>query len=325
MTAKNALLAACAVAITCAAAPAAAQDYPNKPIHLIVPYAAGGGADVVARIIAKRLSEQLKQPIVVENRAGASGNIGALAVAKAAPDGYTLLAANNTIVANPLIGKVPFDVLKDFKPVGIMGSSPSVIAVHPSVPATNLQQLVDLLSANPDKYSYASCGNGTTMHFSGEMIKHVLKVSMVHVGYKGCGPAVVDLMAGHVPIAINTYLNLKGPAEQGRVRLLAIASVKRSSLAPQLPTTGEAVPALRGVIADNWLGILAPAGVPNNIIERLNAEINLAVDSPETRAGLEQAALDIRSSTASAFGDVMREEMERWSKLMKDTGMVIEQ
>jgi tripartite-type tricarboxylate transporter receptor subunit TctC len=302
-----------------------AQAYPNKPIHLISPFPAGGGNDAVARIVAIKMGELLKQPIIVENRAGASGNIGAAYVAKSAPDGYTLLFTNNTLVANPAIGKVPFDVLKDFTPVGMAGSTAIGVAVHPSVPATSLPQLIELVRKNPDKYSYASCGSGTTMHLVAEMLKQRANLTMAHIGYKGCGPAIVDGMAGHVPILFNTFPNLRGPAQQGKLRILAIASPKRSALAPDLPTFGEAVPALKGVIGDSWAGIVAPAGVPANIIATLNSELNAAVTSPDTRARLDATATEVQPMTPAELGDIMKSELERWTALVRETGLVVEQ
>lgn len=313
--------------VLCATAPlqAFAQAYPSKPIRLVVPFPPGGGADVVARIVAGRLSERLGQTIIVDNRAGASGNIGAGQVAKSAPDGYTLLFTNNTIVANPAIGKVPFDVVKDFAPVAMANWTAVGVAVHPDVPAKSVKELLALLRDNPTKYSYASCGNGTTMHLAGEMFKQQAKVSMTHVSYKGCAPAVVDTIAGHVPIVFSTLPNLRGPLEQGKLRVLAITSPQRTALAPQLPALGEVAPELRGVIADTWSGIFAPAGTPASIIAKLNAEINAAISSPEARAQLAATGSEVPIKSPSELGELVRTELERWTTMIKETGLVVEQ
>jgi tripartite-type tricarboxylate transporter receptor subunit TctC len=302
-----------------------AQAYPNKPIRLVSAFPAGGGNDVLARIVAAKLAENLGQPVIVENRVGASGNIGASYVAKSPPDGYTLLFANNTIVSNPAIGKVPFDVLMDFVPVGMVGSTATAIAVHPSVPATNMQQLLELLAKNPGKFSYSSCGAGTTMHLVAELMKQQAKLDVAHVAYRGCAPALADGLAGHVPILFNTYSNVRAAAAEGKLRVLAFTSPRRSSLAPTVPTLGEVSPQLRDVLGETWSGVLAPAGVPPSIVQKLNTELNAVLSMPDVRSRLEATSTEVQPMTPAQVGELMRGELERWTRLVRETGMVIQQ
>lgn len=298
-----------------------AQSYPTKPIRLISPFPAGGGNDVLARIVASRMSETIGQPVVVENMAGASGNIAGSYVARSQKDGYTLLFPNNTIVANPAIATVPFDVLRDFMPVGVVGSTAVVLAVHPDMPVKTVGQLIELLSKNPQKYSYSSCGTGTTMHLAAELLKQQAKVKMTHIAYKGCAPAIIDGLGGHVPILFNTNTNVKPQADQGKLRIIAIASPTRSSLTPEIPTISETAP---GVVGDIWSGVLAPAGTPASVVAKLNAELNAALVSPGVKARLEANHNEVKPTTPVEMGALMRDELQRWTKLVKDTGLVVQ-
>jgi tripartite-type tricarboxylate transporter receptor subunit TctC len=304
---------------------ALAEAYPSKPIRMVSPFPAGGGNDVLARIVAARMSETMGQTVIVENVTGASGNIAASQVLRSAPDGYTLLFPNNTIVTNPAIGTVPFDVLKDFAPVGVVGTTAVVVAVHPDLPVKTMGQLVELLARNPNKYSFSSCGSGTTMHLAGELLKQAAKVSMVHVPYKGCAPAITDGVGGHVPILFNTYTSVRPHADQGKLRILAVASRTRSAFAPDVPTVGEGNPALRGVVADIWSGVLAPAATPAAVLAKLNTELNAALQSPDTKKKLEATYTEVRPTTPAEMSELMREELARWTQLVKDVGLVVQQ
>lgn len=310
------LLTATLAALTVAAPLAAAADtYPSRPVSVIVPFPAGGGADLIARSVTARMAQLLGQPMAIENQSGASGDIGITRVQRAAPDGYTLLMTNNTLVTRPAISKVPFDPLKDFTPIGIVGYGPVAIAVHPSVPANNVNELLALLARDPNKYSYSSCGIGTVMHLAGEMFKVEAKVQMTHIAYRGCGPAIVDGAGGQVPILFNTYSAMKPMADQGKLRILALASRNRLAQAPDLPTLGEANSALKEVIADNWNGMLAPAKLPAPIAAQLQKELMAAVATPSVRAQLQQAGVEIRTADPAEMTNLMRQELARWNKL----------
>lgn len=302
-----------------------AQSFPAQPMRLIVPFPPGGGADVAARIVANKLSSDFGQPVVVENRTGASGNLAAQAVARAAPDGYTLLFTNNTVVANPAIGKVPFDVLRDFTPIGLVGATPIAIAVHPGLPARTMRELVDLIAAQPGTYAYSSCGAGTLMHLAGELLRHHGKLSLTHVPYRGCAPAVIDGISGNVPILISAYPNLKAPAERGQLRVLAVVSQRRSALAPAVPTVRESVPALDKVVVESWAGVLAPAGLPAPVVSRLNAALNAALVFPDVRGRLEGMGTEVQTTSSAEMREQMAAESERWKRLVQETGLVVEQ
>ncbi len=296
------------------------QAFPNHPVKLISPFPPGGGSDVVARILAPKLLEATGQQFVVENRTGAAGNVGADYVAKSPPDGYTLLVANNTVVTNPAVAKSPFDVVKDFTPVALIGSTAVALAVHPAFPAKNVDELVKLARENPGKYSYSSCGNGTAMHLAGELFKQLAKVDIVHIAYRGCGPAIVDGVGGQVPILFNTITNTAPQAKGGKLRILALASPTRSPVDKALPVIAESA-GFEGFDADIWFGILAPAGTPPDVVQKLNAEIGRALGSQEVQDRLAAQLFAIQTATPAAFGDLIKRDLARWSKLVKEAGI----
>lgn len=296
------------------------QAFPNHPVKLISPFPPGGGSDVVARILAPKLLEATGQQFVVENRTGAAGNVGADYVAKSPPDGYTLLVANNTVVTNPAVAKAPFDVVKDFTPVALIGSTAVALAVHPAFPAKNVDELVKLARENPGKYSYSSCGNGTAMHLAGELFKQLAKVDIVHIAYRGCGPAIVDGVGGQVPILFNTITNTAPQAKGGKLRILALASPTRSPVDKALPVIAESA-GFEGFDADIWFGILAPAGTPPDVVQKLNAEIGRALGSQEVQDRLAAQLFAIQTATPAAFGDLIKRDLARWSKLVKEAGI----
>ena len=301
-----------------------AQSYPNKPIRLVCPFPPGGAVDIASRTVAQALTQQLGQPVTVENRPGAGGNIGAEVVAKSPADGYTLLMATSNILAiNPLLyAKLPFDSLADFAPVAIVVSVSNVLVLHPSVPATSVQELIALAKAQPGNLTYGSSGNGTSMHLSGEMFKMMTGVEMVHVPYKGAAPSMVDLLAGRVNMIFDSIPSALPQIKAGKLRALAVTGAKRTHSLPDLPTIAEA--ALPGYETAIWFGVVAPAGTPPEIVRRLNSELAKAAATAEFRERLSSHGFDVTSSTPEQMADSLRSEMARWGKVVKATGMRVD-
>jgi tripartite-type tricarboxylate transporter receptor subunit TctC len=299
-----------------AAAPALAQTYPSKTVRLVSQFPPGGGTDIVARLFAPKLSELLGRPVIVENKVGAAGNIGADYVAKSRPDGYTILVGNNTIVTNPAVQKTPFDVTKDFAPIAVVGATPIALAVHPSIPAQSVNDLVAMAKREPGKLSYSSCGNGTAMHLAGELFKQAAGIDMAHVAYKGCGPAITDGIGGQVPILFNTITNTSGQAKGGKLRILAIGSATRSPVDERIPTIAEA--GFAGFDADIWFGFLAPARTPRDIVTKLNGALNKIVDMPDFQDKMKRQLFSYRKSTPEEFARIIQSDLAKWSKLVKE-------
>ncbi len=319
----HALRLALTVALAIAAPAALAQGaYPSKPVRLITQFPPGGGTDIVARLISPKLAEAFGQQFVVENRVGAAGNIGADFVAKSAPDGYTILVGNNTIVTNPAVQKTPFDVVKDFDPIAIVGATAVALAVHPSLPAKSVQELIALAKKERGKLTYSSCGTGTAMHLAAELLKQLAKIDMVHVPYKGCGPAIADGIAGQVPILFNTITNTYPQAQGGRLRILALASSTRSPVDASLPTIAEA--GFAGFDADIWFGFLAPAGTPKEIVNRLNAELSRIIQLPDIQERMKVQLFSTRTSTPEQFAKIIQSDLAQWSKLVKDANLQLD-
>ncbi len=302
---------------------ALAQAFPNRPVRVIVPYPPGGGTDVLARVASLKLGERLGQTVVVENRTGASGNIGTDLVIKSAPDGYTLLFNNETLAVGPNVSKnVPYDVMRDLAPVGLVASSDLVIGVHPSVAAKSISELVAAARAQPGKFSYSSCGNGTIMHLAGELLKQSAGIDMTHVAYRGCGPAIQDSASGQVPVFVNTLPNVAPLEKQGRVRMLAITSAKRSSHAPDLPTVAES--GIAGYEATSWYGFFAPAATPRDVVGRLSTALAEAVNSTEVRERVRGMLYEPRTTTPDELGAMLRAELARWSRVAKSARIEID-
>jgi tripartite-type tricarboxylate transporter receptor subunit TctC len=302
------------------AAPSAAQDYPNRPITLVVPFPPGGSTTIVARIVADKMSEALGQSIVVDNRGGAGGTIGSRAVSKSAPDGYTiLLGYSGTLAIGPtLYGNVGYDPRKDFDPIGRIGTAPNTLVVHPSVPVHSVAELIAYAKANPGKVNYGSAGIGTVSHVCGEYFANVAGIKLTHIPYKGTGPAIVDLLGGHIPMAFAPVPATHENAQSGKLRMLAVTSAVRSSLLPDVPTIAEA--ALPGFEAVLRYGLVAPPGTPRAIIERLNAALNVALASKDVRARLAiDGAEPLPGTPADYAADIDREETQ-WSKVVKASG-----
>ncbi len=315
------ILAACAVALL--SQPAAAQTYPNKPIRVIVSAPAGGVLDVTARLIAPGLSGLLGQQLVIDNRGGAGGLIGAELAAKAIPDGYTLLISTpGALTILPHMRSVPFDTLRDFAPVGLISSGPFLLLSHPTLPVKTLQDLLALARAQPGKLNYASSGNGVPNHLAMELLKSMTGVSITHVPYKGAPQAVTDLLAGHMNLMFNSIATMLPHVRSGRLRVLGVASSKRSPQFPDTPTIAEA--GVPGFEADNWFGILAPANTPRRIISRLNDVLVKVVRAPETRAQFEALGADPVGSSPEEFAAFIRKETEKYAKVVKLSGAKVD-
>ena len=300
------------------------QAYPSKPIRMIVGFPPGGGTDVVARVIGAKLQEWYGQPVVVENRPGATGTIGADVVAKSPADGYILLMGhvNSTGIAPNLFAKLPYDPIKDFAAVSYVGYVPNVLAVHPSVNAKSVSELVTLAKSMPGAMNYASSGNGSTQHLAGEMFKQLTGTSIVHVPYKGSGDAIKDLLAGTVNMNFDTMPPVMPHIQSGRLRGLAISTPKRLPQLPDVPTFEEA--GIRGFDVTNWYGVQAPAGTPREIVLKLNADINKAMQVPEVRSRLEAVGTQLNEQSAAQFDAFMKAEVAKYAKLIKDANIKIE-
>ena len=309
----------CMLAAACAclaAAPAHAQPYPAKPVRIVVPFAPGGGTDVIARYLATGLSESVKRQFIVDNRAGANGIVGTEIVARSPADGYTLLFVSSPHSINPSVyAKLPYDTLRDFAPISLVALSPYVLVVHPSLPARSVKEFVALAKKRPDQILYGSGGSGSSAHLSAELFNQLAGVKLREVPFKGAGPALIGTVSGEVAVVFGNALTVKPHIESGRLRALGIASAKRSASAPQLPTLAEAgVPGYR---SEAVLGFLAPAKTPRAIIDTLNAEAHKAMRQPDTVEAMRRMAVDIELSTPEEFGRLIESEMQRWSKVIR--------
>jgi tripartite-type tricarboxylate transporter receptor subunit TctC len=313
-----------AIALAAASAGAFAQAYPTKPVTIIVPWPPGGPSDIAARPMAKLLSEDMKQTFIIDNRGGAGGNIGSAMVAKAAPDGYTLLITSSApIVINPSLYKqMPFDPPKDLAPITNLLRVPLILAVHPSVPAKNLQELIAYVNSQKGKVQYASAGNGTPQHLTGELFKATAKLDMIHVPYKGSAPAITDLIGGHVPIMFDSAIAILPHIKSGKVRAIAITSAKRSSILPDVPTFEQS--GMKGFESYAWYGFFAPAKTPKEIIAKLNAEALKAMKHPEWQKVLAETGSENVGDTPEQFAAFTKAEAAKWAKVVKDSGATID-
>ena len=305
------------------AAASVAQTWPARPVRMIIPFAPGGPTDVMARILAQKLSESLGQAFVVENRSGAGGNIGTVAAAKSAPDGYTILVASSGYFVNPtLYAKAGYDAYKDFAPVTMAAAAPNVLVVHPSVPAKNVQELVALVNANPGKHNYAQPGTGTTPHLSGELFKLTFKLDIVNVPFGGAGPAVASAVGNQTPIAFVALPPAAPHIKSGALRALAVTSAKRVSMFPDVPTMAEA--GAPGQEAETMQGVLVPAGTPREIIDRLNGEIVRIVALPDVKQRLAALGFEPVANTPEEFAAYIRSEGDKWAKVIREANIKIE-
>jgi tripartite-type tricarboxylate transporter receptor subunit TctC len=302
------------------ASAAAQQAYPTKAIRFIVTFPPGGSSDLIARAMAPVLSDRLRQPVIIENRPGAGGNIGMEMLAKSAPDGYTMgLGAAGALSANvSLYPKLPYNPLKDFAPVSNVAFVPFFIIANPSVPANTLEELIALARSKPGELLLGYGGNGTAMHLSGELFKLMAKVQMVNVPYKGSGPAAQDTLGGQLPLAVVDVASALAQVKAGRLRALAVTSAKRISAAPQVPTVAEA--GLPGYDATGWFGVVMPAGTPPAIVGRMNSELVAALKRPDIRDRVIAAGAEPSPSTPAEFGELIRTEIDKWAEVVKLSG-----
>ena len=300
--------------------PAAAQDYPARQVRLIVPFGAGGPADVYARVIAQHLSEEMKQTFIVENRPGAGSIIGTDAVAKSAPDGYTLLVMSNTHTTNEsLVPNKPFQLMRDFVPVATMNYSDLIMVVHPSVPAKDLKEFIALAKGKPGELNYASSGPGTPYHMAGELYKAMSGSNIVHVPHKASGEARSAVMGGHVQMMFDAITTMASNVAAGQVRALGTTGAKRSALTPDVPTVAEA--GVPGYEATIWLGVMAPAGTPKDIVGKLNAGINKVIARPDVKdAWAKQGAVPM-AMTPAEFDKYLQTDIEKWANVVKSAGI----
>jgi tripartite-type tricarboxylate transporter receptor subunit TctC len=309
-----------AAALACWTTTAPAQTYPTKPVRYVVPFAAGTGNDIVGRLITDRLTRLWGQQVIVDNRAGASGSIGAAFVAKSAPDGYTLLHCNiaPNAISLAMIAKIPYQH-KDFAPITRIGMPPNVIMVHPSVPWKTIKELVAFAKANPGKLSYAASTVGTSPHLTMEWLKLRLKFDIVHVAYKNASQGTGDVMAGQLPVNITNMPFVIAPIKAGRLRALAVASAERQALLPDVPTMQEAgVPDFE---VNSWYGVCAPAGTPVAILDKVNADLHAVMRIPEVEQRLGELGMPPAPTTRDEFDQFMRKEIEHWAQVIKDAGI----
>jgi tripartite-type tricarboxylate transporter receptor subunit TctC len=319
---KKPILAAalCGLAMLCAEA-AFAQAWPTKPIRLMVPFPPGGSTDIVARIVAQKLGERLGQPLVIENRGGGGGTIGMAATARTAPDGYNLAVASTSthVVAPGVYPKLEYDPVKDFAPIGLMAVSPYLLVVNPGVPAKSLKELVDLAKSKPGKLNYASAGVGSTTHLAMEMLKNVSGTYMLHIPYNGNGPAGTAVVAGQVEILFGSLPALLPHAKSGRVRALVVGTPKRSPSLPDVPTVAES--GYPGFDASLWLALVAPAGTPQSIVERMNKEIAAVIAAADTREALDKAGAEPLTGSPADLAAMIRDGIPKYAKVIKAAGV----
>jgi len=308
-----------AAALLVGASSAAGQAYPSKPVRIIVPFPAGGVADVYGRLIAADLTATWGQPVIVENRTGAGGNIGADLVAKSPPDGYALVLGNiGTHAVNvTLFTKLPYDPVRDFAPVAHVLEAEGLLVVHPSVPVNSVPELIALARSKPNSLTFASAGMGTASHLAGELFKTMAKVELVHVPYKGNVPAITDLLAGQTSMLFGTMPTVLPHAKSGKLRALATIGASRAGASPDLPTVGESIPGFR---VDNWIALFAPAGTPPEIVQRWNAEVTRIMQSKEIQARLLNEGASFKPMTPDQFGAFVKEEIAKWAPVVRASG-----
>jgi tripartite-type tricarboxylate transporter receptor subunit TctC len=300
-----------------AAAPASAAGYPDKPVKIIVPFAPAGPTDVMARLIAQKLSENLKQQFFVENHPGAGGNIRMMAVARSTPDGYTILVASSSFVVNPsLYAKNPYDAFRDFAPVTLAAASPNILVVNPDIPVRTVKELIDLLQANPDKYTIANPGIGTTPQLASELFKLTYKLGTASVPFGGAGPAIQSAVGGHTPIAFSALPPAAPQVVGGKLRALAVTASKRSTTLPDVPTMSEA--GVKGQESETMQGVFVPAATPKEIVALLNREIVKVMALPDVKEKCAQLGFDVVANSPQEFAAYIKTDVEKWGKVIKD-------
>jgi tripartite-type tricarboxylate transporter receptor subunit TctC len=322
-TLRRAHLAVASALVLSFGSAAAADDYPTKPVTIIVPQAPGGTNDIVARHVAQKLSESLGKQFIVDNRAGAGGNIGTQAAARAPNDGYTLLMTiSSTQAINPaLYKKLPFDPVKDFVPIAPVAKVPNVLVANPSFPANNVKELIALAKAKPGQIQYASAGNGTLNHLLGEMLNSMAGIELQHIPYKGVSPALTDVLGGQVPLAFGSMPSVVSNLKSGKLKALGVSSPKRSPVAPEIPAIAETVPGYAGEL---WVGLFAPAGTPKEITAKLNAEVVKALATKDLQEKMAAQGAEIISGTPEQLAAMLKDDLARWAKIVKESGATVD-
>ncbi len=319
-----ALLLLALAAGTLAPALATAQAWPAKPVRMVVPFPPAGGTDVIARVIGPRLGEALGQQVLIDNRAGANGNVGTELVARAAPDGYTvLLNGGGTLAVNPsLYSRLPYDSVRDFAPVSMVALQPSVLVVHPSVPARSVSELIALARSRPGQLNYASSGSGSLAHLCAEVFKRMAKIDMLHVPYKGAGPSLADLLAGQVHLIFASSPSVMPHVRNARLRALGVTTAKRVRATPEVPTIAEA--GLPGFELTGWYGLLAPAGTPSPVVNRLNVDLVKTLNVADVQEKLVDQGLEVATSTPREFADFLKAEIAKYARVVRDAGVKVD-
>jgi tripartite-type tricarboxylate transporter receptor subunit TctC len=323
LTRRHALVALAAFMATLALPAAAQAEFPKqKPITLVVPFAPGGGNDILARAIAPRMGQLLGQTIVIDNRPGAGGNLGTELVSRAAPDGYTLVIASSQVTMNPFLDmKVPFRIERDFEPVGLLGSVPIVLVANIQEPYKTLPEFIAHAKAHPGKLNYSSPGNGTPQHLAGEVFAKLNKTEMLHVPYRGTGPSITDLIAGQVQVSFATYASVAQHVQAGKLRALGVAGQKRTTLMPELPTFGDA--GMKGYDASLWYSLLAPAKTPAAVVNKLNEAMAAALKDPAVARQIAGQGFEVQSSTPAELKAYIGQELKRWERVIHDNGIKV--
>ncbi len=321
---RLALAAAGVFALVAALAPASSRaEYPDKPITIIVPFPPGGATDILARMLGQKLSEAVKQPVVVDNKAGATGAIGLAHVARSAPDGYTLaIATASSLAANPAVSKVAFDPVKDFSPIGLIALEPMGLAVHPSVKATNVRELIALAKTKPGGLNMASFGTGSVSHLTGELFNSIAGTKMTHVPYKGAAPATADLIAGQVDLMFNSISVFMAPARGGKLRLIATAGGARSAVLPDLPTVAES--GLPGFDAGTWHAFIGPAGMATDTVALLSREFGRALNLPDVKEKVIAMSLEPQSMTPAQLAATVQRDAAKWKRIVAEAGIKLD-
>jgi tripartite-type tricarboxylate transporter receptor subunit TctC len=313
-------LALCAAACAVPALPVAAQEYPVKPVRFVIAFSPGGPSDILTRLVGSKLAEGLGQIFIFDNRPGAGGNVAGEIVAKAPPDGYTLLMGNNSILATnaSLYKNMSFDPVKELAPVALLASQPNILVVHPSLPVKSVKELIAFAKAHPGQLNYASSGSGAAAHLAAELFKSMAGVSMVHIPYKGASPALVDMLAGQCQVMFATALSVQPYLQSNRLRPLAVSTAKRARIMPALPTVAEA--GVPGFEATTWHGVVATGGTPAAVINKLNAEINKVLKQPEVNTSLTRQGAEVIGGTPQDFAAYIKSEIPKWAKVVRDSG-----
>jgi tripartite-type tricarboxylate transporter receptor subunit TctC len=319
---QKSMLSAVAAAFlpTVFAAPVAAQEYPVKPVRFVIAFSPAGPSDILTRIVGSKLAESMGQVFIFDNRPGAGGNLAGEIVAKAPPDGYTLLMGNNSILATnaSLYKNMSFDPVKDLAPVALLASQPNILVVHPSLPVKSVKELIAFAKAHPGQLNYASSGSGAAAHLAAELFKSMAAVQMVHIPYKGASPALIDMLAGQCQVMFATALSVQPYLQSNRLRPLAVSTAKRARIMPNLPTVAEA--GVPGFEATTWHGIVSTAGTPPAVINKLNAEINKVLKLPDVNATLTRQGAEVLGGTPQEFAAYIKAEIPKWAKVVKASG-----